>query len=190
MGKNTSNIPYQQPSMGTINVPPLVPLQGGSNCQTSWPQPGGTYTPSGNPNPSNILLSGGFNPSQQGRYAMPYGNQFQMGGYVQYPYLMALNPYRGMYPYATNQYPGMPYGGSGLNVNQKKKNQSTQNPFSPSKLPFSATLELPNLSKLTNHPIRHHFAWPPFPVKIPTDIPKFDGKTREDPANNITTYHM
>ena len=46
------------------------------------------------------------------------------------------------------------------------------------------------MSKLTNDPIRHHFAWPPVLVKIPTDIPKFDGKTGEDPANHITTYHL
>ena len=32
--------------------------------------------------------------------------------------------------------------------------------------------------------------WPPVTVKIPTDIPKFDGKTGEDPANHITTYHL
>ena len=58
------------------------------------------------------------------------------------------------------------------------------------KLPFLATLKLLDLSKLTNDPSKHHFAWPPVPVKIPTDIPKFDGKTREDPANHITTYHL
>ena len=46
------------------------------------------------------------------------------------------------------------------------------------------------MSKLTNNPIRHHFAWPPVPVKILTDIPKFNGKTGEDPSNHITTYHL
>ena len=68
--------------MGTSNVPYLVPPQGGSNYQTSWPQPRGTYAPSGNPNPSNIPLYIGFNPSQQGGYVMPYGNQFKMRGYA------------------------------------------------------------------------------------------------------------
>ena len=84
----------------------------------------------------------------------------------------------------------MPYGGSGLYGNQYPYNQNTQNPFAPIELPFLATLELLDLSKLTNDPIRHHFAWPQVPVNIPTDIPKFDGKTREDPANHITTYHL
>jgi hypothetical protein len=115
-----------------------------------------------------------------------------MEGYQQYlvPIPMVLNPHQGMYPYANNQYPGMPYGGFGMNVNQNIFTQSTQNPFAPTKLPFLATLEFPDLSKLTNDPIRHHFAWPLVPMKIPTDIPKFDGKTGEDPANHITTYHL
>ena len=101
---------------------------------------------------------------------------------------MGPNTPQGMYPYSS--YLGMPYGGFGMNVNQYPFNQSTQNPFSLTKLPFLDTLELHDLSKLTNDPIRHHLAWLPVPVKIPTDIPKFDGKTGEDPANHITTYHL
>ena len=66
---------------------------------------------------------------------------------------MGPNPKLGMYPYVNNPYLGMSYGGSGMNVNQYPFNQSTQNPFSPTKLPFMATLELPDLSKLTNEPI-------------------------------------
>lgn len=81
-----------------------------------------------------------------------------MGGYAQYPNQMGPNPQQGMYPYANNPYSGMPYGGSGMNVNQYPFNQSTQNPFAPTKLPFLATLELLDLSKLTNDPIRHHFS--------------------------------
>lgn len=64
MGQYTSNIPYQQLSMRTNNVPPLLTPQGGGKYQDGWPQPGGTYALSGNPNPSNIPLYGGFNPSQ------------------------------------------------------------------------------------------------------------------------------
>ena len=113
-----------------------------------------------------------------------------MGGYTQYPNQMGPNRQQGMYPYVNNSYSGMPYGCFGLNVNQYPFNQSTQNPFALNKLPFLATLELQDLSKLMNNPIQHHFAWPPVPVKIPTDIPKFDGKTGEDLANHITTYHL
>jgi hypothetical protein len=95
-----------------------------------------------------------------------------------------------MYQYANQNYSGMPYGGFGLYPNQYPYNQTTQNPFTPTKLPFLATLELPDLSKLTNDPIRNHSTRPLVPVKIPTDIPKFDGKTGEDPTNHITTYNL
>ena len=81
-----------------------------------------------------------------------------MGGYAQYPHQMGLNPQQGMYPYVNNSYFRIPYGGSSLNVNQYPFNQSIQNLFTPTKLPFLATLELPDLSKLTNDPIQHHFA--------------------------------
>lgn len=121
---------------------------------------------------------------------MPYKNQFQMGGYVQYPNQLGMNPQQGMYPHANNSYSRMPYGDSGLNVNQYPFNQSIQNLFALTKLPFLAYLELQYLSKLTNDPIQHHFSWPPVPIKIPTDIPKFDRKTGEDLAKHITTCHL
>ena len=95
-----------------------------------------------------------------------------------------------MYTYVNNPYSKMPYGGSSLNANQYPFNQPTQNSFVPIKLPFLTTLELPDLSKLMNDPIRHHFSWPPVPVKIPMDISKFDGMTEEYLVNHITTYHL
>jgi hypothetical protein len=103
---------------------------------------------------------------------------------------MGQHPQQGIYQHANQLYSGMPHGGSGLYGNQYPYNQNSQNPFAPTKFPFLATLEFPDLSKLTNDPIRHHFAWPPILVKIPTNIPKFDGKTGGDPANHITTYHL
>ena len=39
-------------------------------------------------------------------------------------------------------------------------------------------------------PILHHPSWPLVLVNIPTDILKFDGKTGDDPASHITTYHL
>ena len=113
-----------------------------------------------------------------------------MGGYAQYPNQMDHNSQQGIYPYVKNSFSGMPYGGFGLNVNQYPFNQSTQNPFALTKLPFLGTLEFPYLSKLTNDPIRPHFAWPLVPVNIPTDIPKFNGKIAKGSANHITTYHL
>ena len=113
-----------------------------------------------------------------------------MGGYAQYTDQTGLNCQQGMYPYVNNLYFRIPYGGFVLNFNQYSFNQSTQNPFSLTKLPFLATLELLDLSKLMNDPIRHHFSWPLVPIKIPTNILMFDGKIGEDPTNHITTYHL
>ena len=57
-------------------------------------------------------------------------------------------------------------------------------------LPFLATLELPDVSKLTNDLIFHNPYWPPVPTKIPGDFPKFDGKTGEDPQAHVMTNHL
>jgi hypothetical protein len=57
-------------------------------------------------------------------------------------------------------------------------------------LPFLATLDLPDLSRLTNDPIHHSSVWPAILAKLPSDIPKFDGKSREDPNNHVMTFHL
>lgn len=46
----------------------------------------------------------------------------------------------------------------------------------PNTLPFLATLDIPDLYKLTNDPIYHNLRWGPIPHKIIADIPKFEGK--------------
>lgn len=57
-------------------------------------------------------------------------------------------------------------------------------------LPFLATLELLDVSKLTNDPILHNPYWPPVSTKILGDCPKFDGKVGEDPQAHVMTYHL
>ena len=57
-------------------------------------------------------------------------------------------------------------------------------------LPFLATLVLPDLSRLINDPIHHDPSWPAIPVKLPSDIPKLDGKLRKDPKNHVMTFHL
>jgi hypothetical protein len=57
-------------------------------------------------------------------------------------------------------------------------------------LPFLATLDLPDLSRLTNDPIFHSPVWPVIPAKLPSDILKFDGKSGEDPNNHVMTFHL
>lgn len=62
-------------------------------------------------------------------------------------------------------------------------------PFN-TQLPFLATLELPDVSRLTNDPILHSLYWPLMLSKILSDCPKFDGKAKEDPQAHVMTYHL
>ena len=57
-------------------------------------------------------------------------------------------------------------------------------------LPFVATLELPDLNRLTNDPIAYAPWWPAIPHKLPSDIPKFNGNPGEDPSNHVMTFHL
>jgi hypothetical protein len=55
-------------------------------------------------------------------------------------------------------------------------------------LPFLATLNLPDLSKLMNDPMSHDPTCPPVLTKLPYDILKFEGKNGEDLDDNVTTF--
>lgn len=57
-------------------------------------------------------------------------------------------------------------------------------------MPFMANLNLPDLRKLINDPTAQHTTWPAMPTKIPSDIPKFEGKPREDTSNHVMTYPL
>ena len=61
-------------------------------------------------------------------------------------------------------------------------------PFN-SQLPFLATLDLPYFSQLTNDPILRAPHWPQMPRKLPSGIPKFDGKLTKYPQNHVMTFH-
>jgi hypothetical protein len=58
------------------------------------------------------------------------------------------------------------------------------------RLPFLAMLNLLDLSKLMNDLVHHDPSWPSIPTKIPSDIPKFEGRTGEDPGDHVTTFHL
>ena len=58
------------------------------------------------------------------------------------------------------------------------------------KLSFLATVNLLDLSKLMNDPVRHDPSWPPVPTKLPLDIPKFEGKVGEYLGAHATTFHL
>jgi hypothetical protein len=64
------------------------------------------------------------------------------------------------------------------------------NPPPPPPMPYLVSLNIPDLSKLTNDPILHDPTWPNMPTKLPSDIPKFEGKLGEDPANHVMTFHL
>jgi hypothetical protein len=82
-------------------------------------------------------------------------------------------------------YPSNPvYGSTGVPMPHQYYLQVNQ------KLPFLATLDLPDLSRLTNDPIFHYLVWLAIPAKLPSDIPKFDGKSGEDPNNHVMTFHL
>ena len=57
-------------------------------------------------------------------------------------------------------------------------------------LPFLATLDLLELSKLINDPIMHDHFFPPIPTKLALDLPKFDGKHGKEPKNHVMTFHL
>ena len=57
-------------------------------------------------------------------------------------------------------------------------------------LPFLATLDLLDLSRLTNDPIFHSPVLPAIRAKLPSDILKFDEKSGEDPNNHVMTFHL
>jgi hypothetical protein len=57
-------------------------------------------------------------------------------------------------------------------------------------MPYLASLNIPDLNKLTNDPILHDPTWPTMPTKLPSDIPKFEGKAGDDPANHVMTFHL
>jgi hypothetical protein len=88
------------------------------------------------------------------------------------------------------QNPGQP-----PNFSWQPAASQTPGPFYPGyqqqpKLPFLATLHLPDLTRLLNDPICHDPRWPPMPTKLPSDIPKFEAKPNEDPGDHVTTFHL
>jgi hypothetical protein len=57
-------------------------------------------------------------------------------------------------------------------------------------LPFLAMLNLLHLSKLMNELVFHDPTWPPIPIKLPSDILKFEGKNGNDHGDHVTTFHL
>jgi hypothetical protein len=83
--------------------------------------------------------------------------------------------------------PPSPPQGSGT---QNTHTMAGTNPPPPPQMPYLASLNIPDLTKLTNDPILHNPTWPAMPTKLPSDIPKFEGKPGDDPTNHIMTFHL
>ena len=41
-----------------------------------------------------------------------------------------------------------------------------------------------------NDLVSHNLAWPVVPNKLPSDIPKFEGKASEHPSEHVTTFNL
>jgi hypothetical protein len=80
-----------------------------------------------------------------------------------------------------------PLQGSGT---QKTHTMARINPLPRSHMSYLDSLNIPDLTKLTNDSILHNPTWPAMPTKLPSDIPKFEGKVGDDPANHIMTFHL
>jgi hypothetical protein len=82
-------------------------------------------------------------------------------------------------------YPCQPvYGPTGVPMPHKYHPQVNR------QLPFLSTSDLLDLSRLTNDPILHFPFWQVIPDKLPSNIPKFDGKPREAPKNHVMKFHL
>jgi hypothetical protein len=57
-------------------------------------------------------------------------------------------------------------------------------------IPYLASLNIPDLTKLTNDPILHDPTWPNMTTKLPSNIPKFEVKPGEHPTNHVMTFHL
>jgi hypothetical protein len=105
-----------------------------------------------------------------------------------------------MSPHMQNPYTGQGHGfyhnpGQQPNFSWQPGASQTLGPFflgyqQQPKLPFLATLHLPDLTRLLNDPICHDPPWPPMLTKLPSDIPKFEAKPNEDPGDHVTTFHL
>ena len=83
--------------------------------------------------------------------------------------------------------------GYNLYVNRPYVNQpllGTWNTMEQPSLPFLSTLNLPDLSKLTNDLVSHDPTWLVVPSKISLDIAKFEGNNGEDPGEHVSTFHL
>ena len=109
----------------------------------------------------------------------PYGGGYQQPAYSpNYGFVAPTSqgpPHYGASTPPYTSHTGGGHYGQGHGGNQPYMNQgAVHRPHHP-RLPFLATLNLPDLSRLTNDLVAHDLAWPVVPTKLPSNIPKFEG---------------
>ena len=143
---------------------------------------------------SQPMTYGPYYGAQYGQVSQPYGGGYSQPAYSpNYGFVAPTS--QGPPYYATSMPPytghtGGGHYGQGHGGNQSYVNQGAVPKPHHAKLPFLATLNLPDLSRLTNDPVAHDPAWLAVPTKLPSDIPKFEGKPGEDPSEHVMTFHL
>jgi hypothetical protein len=191
---------YHNPQGGISNLVPSGPSYGqrypSGIPNTTWsPQGKQPYTPHG----PNVYPPPGSTP-----YPPQGHNFYPPHGQANHPAYNAQNPpgyenvsqplsnlvYPGQQqlhvgvPTGYNYPPNLFYGPTGVPMPHQYHLQINR------QLLFLATLDLPDLSRLTNDPIFNSPVWPVIPAKLPSDIPKFDGKSGEDPNNHVMNFYL
>jgi hypothetical protein len=185
------------PAQGTIpalgaHIPGPWNSGQGSNPATGMPFWGNAFHNQWNPGQATMPLPTGpawNNPSQSPQNTMNAQNPMSFMGNQQMMSPQMQNPFAGQ---GQGFYPNP---GQQPNFSWQPGASQTPGPFYPGyqqqpKLPFLATLHLPDLTRLLNDPICHDPRWPPMPTKLPSDIPKFEAKPNEDPGDHVTTFHL
>ena len=131
---------------------------------------------------SHVMTYGPYYGTQYGQVSSSYGGGYQQPTYsLNYGFVAPHSqgtPHCGAYvPPYMGQTGGGYYGHGHVGYgHQSYVNQNYQGaPLRPAqaRLPFLATLNLLDLSRLTNDPVSYDLAWPAVPNKLPLDIPKF-----------------
>jgi hypothetical protein len=185
------------PAQGTIptlgaNIPGPWNSGQGSNPAMGMPFWGNAFHNQWNPGQATMPLPTGpawNNPSQSPQNTMNAQNSMSFMGNQPTMSPQMQNPFAGQ---GQGFYPNP---GQQPNFSWQPGASQTPGPFYPGyqqqpKLPFLATLHLPDLTRLLNDPICHDSRWPPMPTKLPSDIPKFEAKPIEDPGDHVTTFHL
>jgi hypothetical protein len=121
---------------------------------------------SGQPYPGSLNPAWGLNVQSSVPFQGNISNQPNPMGYMP--------PHPCLNLSGTSTYMQTAYGPTGIPMGLPP--QSHQYPQVNRQLPFLATLDLPDLSRILNDPILHSPHWPIIPAKLPFDIPKFDSK--------------